>query len=165
MTLKLGDFLDYLLVRLSSIAHSIGEDTTRQFQQVVEFLNNIYELNFLEITLFQYFIISIILMITLSNILWGIGEILINSWVRALYYIYSVLTFIFSFYLLWLVLKFSLGGLINLLTLWIHPIKLLLYYYFITFWSGRLRTIIPSGHWTFESFGFCEMSKYSIFVL
>ena len=118
MTLKLGDFLDYLLVRLSSIAHSIGEDTTRQFQQVVELLINIYELNFLEITLFQYFIIFMILMTGLSNMLDKLEVVdYINGWASLLCYILSVLTFIFSFYLLWLVLKFSLGGLINLLTL------------------------------------------------
>ena len=132
MTLKLGDFLDYLLVRLSSIAHSIGEDTTRQFQQVVELFINIYELDFLEITLFQYFIIFMILMTGLSNMLDKLEVVnYINGWASLLCYILSVLTFIFSFYLLWLVLKFMLGGLINLLTLWIHPIKLLLYYFLI----------------------------------
>lgn len=109
MTLK--DLLEYF----SSLGKSLGEDATRQGQELTNLFRNIVELNFLDISLFHYFVFFMLLLSPLESALSEakIGDSL-RGWGFVLYLILRISMFIFAIYFTWLLLKFGIGVIVNM---------------------------------------------------
>ena len=109
MTLK--DLLEYF----SSLGKSLGEDSSRQYQEFLNLLSNIFELNCLDIALFHYFLFFMLLLRGINNLLREIKIVeYIPPWAVVLYYIFSTSTFIFAVYFSWSLLKFGIGVIVNM---------------------------------------------------
>ena len=88
--MTLGDLLAYF----SSLGQSLGEDATRQDQQLKNLFRNITELNFLDISLFHYFVIFMFLLLLIDNMLRELDIVEdIPPWAVVLYYILSISTY------------------------------------------------------------------------
>lgn len=111
MTLR--DVLEYL----SSLGKSLGEDATRQGQELENLVRNIVELNFLDISLFQYFVFFMLLLSPLEIALSEskIGDSA-SGWGFVLYLILRISMLIFTIYFTWLLLKFGIGVIVNIST-------------------------------------------------
>ena len=109
MTLR--DLLEYF----SSLGQSLGEDSSRQHQELLNLFRNIFELNFLDIALFYYFVFFMFLLTGVNNLLSEIDiEDYIPPWAVVLYYILNISTFVFAIYLIWSFLKFGIGVIVNM---------------------------------------------------
>ena len=109
--MTLGDLLEYF----SSLGKSLGEDSSRQYQELLNLFRNIFELNFLDIALFHYFVFFMFLLTGINNLLSEIDIVeYIPPWAVVLYYILSISIFIFVVYFMWSFLKFGIGVIIDM---------------------------------------------------
>ena len=107
MTLR--EFISYLMEK----GQVLSVSSQRQRDELMELIGNLYELRFLDITLFQYFMIIMIILTGVINFLSEakIHELLSPGW-NVIYYIFNFLTWIWACYFMWLILKFGLGWLV-----------------------------------------------------
>ena len=107
MTLR--ELISYLM----EIGQGLSVSSQRQWDEVGVLFVNIYELQFLDITLFQYFMIIMIILTGVINFLSEakIHEFLSPGW-NVIYYIFNFLTWVWACYFMWLILKFGLGWLV-----------------------------------------------------
>jgi len=107
----LRDLAEYF----SSLGYSLGEESTRQYQELQNLIRKIIELNFLDIALFHYFVFFMFLLTGINNLLNEIEIVeYIPPWAVVLYYILNISTFVFVIYFMWSLLKFGIGVIINM---------------------------------------------------
>ena len=107
MTLR--ELISYLM----EIGQGLSVSSQRQWDEVGVLFVNIYELQFLDITLFQYFMIFMVIVSSVWSALVEaeINEILSPFW-SVIFLLFNVLIFIWYIYFAWLSLKFVLGWLV-----------------------------------------------------
>jgi hypothetical protein len=108
--MTLGDFLENFATVYLSFLHNLKLDFERNESSLQQFIANVWELDFLEITLFQYFIILMLLLTGVSNFLRDV-EIRGYSSVfwRSIIIILDLSTTIFAVYFSWICLRFFIG--------------------------------------------------------